>query len=79
MEFKIKKTKRDGRVALWIKVPEVYSSEVREHNIWDLPPALANNEDVMAAIAHAFELGAHAQSNLARKALADSISCKGVD
>lgn len=69
MEFTIITADRRDKKALWVAIPDPHEDRTTPYNIWDLPPRLANNEDVKKAIAHAFELGALAQLNLSKRAL----------
>lgn len=59
---KFTKTKRDGKVALWVEMPNGDS-----YNIEDLPKKLADNPDVLSAVMSAFYRGGRAYKMLSDK------------
>lgn len=68
MEFRITKTMRRGKVAIWVNVPAVGVGE-NIYNVWDVSEELAADPDFEKAILHAFELGMQTQRGLVSRLL----------
>jgi hypothetical protein len=61
LKLSIIKRTRNGKVSLWVDIPDAFHGNTSKWNIWDLDPEIAANRDVIMAIKRAFELGIRAQ------------------